>query len=127
MSSAEPKAHQTLSPAGPVTRDARFNEIERTGEPFDGDFRELRRSYVEGTEHAGWEPRARAAARFDAALTEHLTTAAGRPLVVATHGMVMTVWLSERLGLADPGAFWARLRLPDRIGVDLHSRSARRL
>jgi hypothetical protein len=37
--------------------------------------------------------------------------------------MAMTVWLSARLGLTDPGAFWAALRFPDAIEVDLTSRT----
>src|SRR5688500_3312740 len=55
VSSREPKANQTLLAAGAVDQDARFNEIARVGEPFDGNFRELRLSYVEGTDHPGWE------------------------------------------------------------------------
>ena len=51
MASDEPKAWQTLEPAGPVIRDARFGEVRREGEPWDGPYRELRRSYVDGADH----------------------------------------------------------------------------
>src|SRR2546423_9345038 len=54
--SAEPKAWQTVEPAGPVARDPRFDEILRT-EPWDGDFRARRRAYVDGADHPDWEPR----------------------------------------------------------------------
>jgi broad specificity phosphatase PhoE len=118
VASTEPKAWQTLRLAGPVSRDARFNEINRD-EPYQGDFRARREAYVAGAGHPGWEPRVRVAERFDAGITDHLTTAGERTLVVASHGMAMTVWLAARVGLDDPAAFWAGLRLPDALCVDL--------
>jgi broad specificity phosphatase PhoE len=102
----------------PVDRDLRFAEIRRV-EPWEGDYRRLRREYVEGVDHPDWEPRAEVAERFDAAVTEHLDIAGERPLVVASHGMAMTVWLTARIGLPDPGAFWSGLRFPDARRVDL--------
>jgi broad specificity phosphatase PhoE len=124
--SDEPKAWQTLEGAGEVTRDARFGEVRREGEPWDG-FRELRRAYVDGAERPGWEPRAEVAARLEAAVEYYVARVAGRPLVVASHGMVVTVWLTARIGLAAPGLFWADLRLPDVIVVDLAARTVTRL
>ncbi len=117
--SDEPKAWQTLEPAGEVARDARFGEVRREGEPWDGPFRELRRAYVDGADHAGWEPRVDVTARFDAGVEDYLVRAAGRPLVVASHGMAMTLWLTARVGLTAPGEFWASLRFPDAVVVDL--------
>ena len=110
--SAEPKAWQTLEPSGPVVCDPRFNEIRRT-EPWEGNYRQLRRADVEGVDHSDWEPRTQVVERFGSAIDEHRDIAAGRPLVVATHGMAMTVWLTAGIGLPDPGAFWADLRFPD--------------
>jgi broad specificity phosphatase PhoE len=52
VASAEPKAWQTLEPAGTVRRDPRFNEVFRA-EPWEGDYRKLRRAYVDGADHAG--------------------------------------------------------------------------
>jgi broad specificity phosphatase PhoE len=126
VASTEPKAWQTLEPAGPVTRDPRFNEVHRD-EPYEGDFRGRRRAYVTGTDHPGWEPRSQVVERFDTAVAEHLARAAERPLVVATHGMAMTIWLTARVGLETPGAFWAGLRLPDAHAVDLDTGTVVRL
>jgi broad specificity phosphatase PhoE len=126
VASGEPKAWQTLEPAGPVVRDRRFNEVARD-EPYGGEFRTRRRAYVEGYDHAGWEPRVRVAERFAAAIAEHLGAAGRRVLVVASHGMAMTVWLSAHVGLSDPGAYWADLRLPDAHEVDLTSGAVSRL
>jgi broad specificity phosphatase PhoE len=117
-SSAEPKAWQTLESLGPVVRDVRFNEVSRV-EPWEGDYLRLRREYVGGADHLGWEARGRVAERFACAVSDHLSAADGRPLVIATHGMAMTIWLSAAIGLPDPERFWSDLRFPDAYCVDL--------
>jgi broad specificity phosphatase PhoE len=122
VASGEPKAWQTLEPAGPVIHDARFGEIRREGEPWEGPYRELRRSYVDGADHPGWERRADVARRFDEGVDDHLVRAEGRPVVIGSHGMAITVWLTARTGLTAPGDFWAALRFPDVISVDLSIR-----
>jgi broad specificity phosphatase PhoE len=125
VSSEEPKARQTLEPSGPVATDPRFNEIARD-EPFDGDFRARRLAYVTGADHPGWEDRTAVAARFAAGLADWQARCGDRPLVVASHGMAMTVWLTAAIGLDDPGAFWSDLRLPDVLIVDLPGRRVQR-
>jgi broad specificity phosphatase PhoE len=117
VASAEPKAFQTLEPAGPTLRDPRFNEVTRI-EPWEGEYLRLRREYVSGTDHPDWEPRAAVAARFDAAVREHLTAAQGKPLIIATHGMAMTIWLTSHQLLGAPATFWSQLRFPDAHIVD---------
>ena len=127
VASAEAKAFQTLQPAGEVLRDERFNEVWRNGEPWDGNYLELRRAYVEGTDHASWEPRADVVERFDQGITDQLANASDRPVVVASHGMAMTIWLTSRIGLHDPGTFWADLDFPDAYRVDLQARAVTRI
>jgi broad specificity phosphatase PhoE len=127
VASTEPKAIQTLAPSGPVVQDERFGEVRREGEPFSGNFQELRLAYVSGTDHRLWEPRLDAVRRVESGITDHLARAGGRPLVVASHGMVMTVWLTARIGLDSPGAFWSALRLPDVFAVDLDGHSVERV
>ena len=117
VASAEPKAYQTLEPFGLVVRDVRFGEVRRRGEPWDGDYREQRRAYVEGVDHDEWEPRAEVVARFQAAIDDHSARCLRRPLVVGTHGMALTVWLTATAGLTRPGEFWEGLRFPDLIEV----------
>jgi broad specificity phosphatase PhoE len=126
VSSLEPKARQTLEPTGPVATDARFNEVWRD-EPFEGDFRSRRRAYVGGVEHPGWEPRGDVVSRFDAGLRDWQATAGDRPLVIASHGMAMTLWLTATVGLDDPIAFWGDLRLPDAFQIDLAGRTVQRI
>ena len=38
----------------------------------------------------------------------------------------MTLWLTTTVALADPGAFWADLRLPDLLTVDVAARQVSR-
>jgi broad specificity phosphatase PhoE len=120
FSSAEPKAWQTLGGADGVVRDPRFNEVSRAGEPWEGGFRELRRAYVAGVQHAGWEPQREVADRFDAGVHAAQAAAGGAPTVVATHGMALTCWLvcSGRVDAGAAGEFWADLRFPDCLLVE---------
>ena len=45
----------------------------------------------------------------------------------ASHGMAMTLWLTATVRLADPGGFWAGLRLPDVFTVDVTGSSIKRV
>jgi broad specificity phosphatase PhoE len=126
VASTEPKAWQTLEAAGQVVHDRRFNEIWRA-EPWEGNYRQLRQQYVDGADHPGWEPRSQVAERFGAAIDEHRGFAQDRPLIVATHGMAMTIWLTARIGLPGSGTFWAGLRFPDAHHVDLAARTIARI
>lgn len=127
VASDEPKAVQTLEPAGPVVQDARFAEVRRPAEPIDGAWRGPRLAYVEGADLAGWESRVEVVSRFDRAVADHEARAAGRDLVIASHGMAMTLWLTARIRLAAPGQFWANLALPDPYEVDLAAGTVMRL
>lgn len=47
IANREPKARQTLEPAGPTQTDEQFNEVTRD-EPYEGDFRARRHAYAAG-------------------------------------------------------------------------------
>lgn len=126
VASDEPKARQTLEPAGRVLTDRRFREVWRN-EAYGGDFRAGRRAYVSGAGRPGWEPQAAAADRFDAGVRYWAARAAARRLVIASHGMAMTLWLSAAIPIADPAGFWAQLRFPDVFVVDLAAKTASRV
>ncbi|HEY3000947.1 MAG TPA: histidine phosphatase family protein, partial [Kribbellaceae bacterium] len=113
------------APAGVAVSDPRFDEVRRD-EAYADDFRTARRAYVAGTDHPGWEPRADVVRRFAAGVAEHVAAAGDRAVVIATHGMALTIWLAAATGLPDPGAFWAGLAFPDALAVDLASGTASR-
>lgn len=117
VASAERKAWQTLESLGPVMRDRRFNEVGRI-EEWQGDYLRLRREYVGGADHRGWEPRGNVVERFAAGVSDWLSAARDRDLIIATHGMAMTIWLSSAIGLPDPARFWSDLRFPDAHQVE---------
>ncbi len=119
VASNEKKAVETI---GAISSDDRFDEVGRD-EPFGGDFRGRRRAYLSGSGPAGWEPRSEVATRFDAGIRHWRAIAGDRVLVVATHGMAMTLWLAATVGLDDPAGFWAGLRFPDLLSVDLERRT----
>lgn len=125
VASDEPKAEQTMhemsgAPAA-VVSDSGFGEVCRP-EVWTDDYRATARAYVEGQRLEGWEPHGQVAGRFDAAVERHAApaTAHGATLVVGTHGLASTVWLSARLQLQPcAGDFWAALSFPDVFDVDL--------
>ena len=112
------RAYETVGGLdGVVERDSRFNEIARPNEPWGGDYCEPRRQYVEGIAQPGWEAQRDAAARFDAGVADLRGRFGDRPIVIGTHGMVLTVWLVS-IGAVAPdeaAVFWAGLRFPDCI------------
>lgn len=127
VASQELKAFETLqclSPkdGGAILQDARFNEVQRD-EPFDDDFRSRRRAWVEGkldARHTGWETPQDAARRVDEAVREF--AARGYPLIIGSHGMVLTAWLVHRARVqsgAEAGMFWEALAFPDLVEIDL--------
>jgi broad specificity phosphatase PhoE len=128
VASDEPKAWQTLAPDRErgVIRDSRLGEVRRT-EAFSDDFRSVRRQYVGGARIDSWEPREHVVARFAAAVAEARQLAGDRDLVIATHGMAMTLWLASELGLPDPVQFWDDLRFPDLFRIGLRARAVTRV
>lgn len=129
VASDEPKAYQTLgemSDGAHVATDPGFGEVARPA-TWSGDYRALARAYVDGFDHEGWEPRSAVAQRFQAAVDRHTALAGGRTLIIGSHGLAMTVWLASHLTLRpSPGEFWAALRFPDLLEVDLVAGTVRR-
>ncbi|HIV58422.1 MAG TPA: phosphoglycerate mutase family protein [Candidatus Stackebrandtia faecavium] len=121
-SSAEPKAHQTIESMAAcrgqsqIHIDAGFGEVARPN-VFVRNHRQLASQYVSGTRHRGWEDHDAVVSRFDSAVRASVRAAHGRDIVVATHGMAMTLWLSRYVDIGDPALFWRGLALPDVFAV----------
>ena len=128
VASDEPKAVETMRElAGhrDIPMDQGFAEVRRRKFWTTNDeYRDLARSYLDGAEHPAWEAHQAVVDRFDAALVRNSARAvdAGRPLVVGTHGMAMTLWLASRKLIEGSSiAFCEALRFPDVIDVDLET------
>lgn len=133
VASDEPKAVETLHELAGLAGHARdagqpevrtdpgFGEVRRP-HAWSNDYGNRATAYLEGVCHDGWEPHDEVSARFQSAVVHHASLAAAqrRTLVIGTHGLAPTVWLSRRMRLEpSPLQFWADLRFPDLIEVDL--------
>jgi broad specificity phosphatase PhoE len=122
VSSTEPKALETATAVarrwdGEVVPDERLREAQR---PWIGPgYRAVAHRYLRGELPDGWEPHADVASRMGAAVTEALAAATGAPVVVVTHGLILSVHLGDRLGADfDRESFWSRLAFPDAWALD---------
>ena len=131
VASPEPKALETAqilaAPFGlAVAEDEGFAEHHRPDLPFGS--REAFEARMAAffaeptTPFFGGESADQAHARFAAALERH----AARPLLVASHGTVLSLYLSRRLGL-DPLALWKGLALPEAFILDAAGRLLARI
>lgn len=122
VSSTEPKALETAAVVGErwqaeVRPDDRLREVMR---PWVGaGYRRVAHRYLRGELPEGWEPHEAAAARSTAAVEEARRDAAGAPVVVVSHGLVLALHLGAQLGPGfDREGFWSCLAFPDAWGLD---------
>jgi broad specificity phosphatase PhoE len=126
VASPEPKALETArilaAPLGlAVDVDGGFAEQYRPDLPFgsrDAFEARMAAAFAEPTVALfGGESADAADARFVAALTRHMA----RPLLVVTHGTVLSLYLSRSLGL-EPFPLWKSLALPEAFILDSEGR-----
>ena len=117
VSSTEPKAMETADAIAKrwgveVHPDPRLREAMR---PWIGPgYRAMAHRYLRGESYDGWEAHAEVAARTAGAVADAVAVADGAPVVVVTHGLALSVHLSDRLGAGfDPDTFWSCLAFPD--------------
>jgi broad specificity phosphatase PhoE len=122
VTSTEAKAIGTAAAIGyqwdlTVVEDGRLREARR---PWIGPgYRAMAHAYLRGQAHDGWEPHAEVAARMAAAVDDAVAAAAGRPVVVVSHGLALSIHLRDRLGPEfDAESFWSRLGFPDAWVLD---------
>lgn len=123
VTSTEPKALETAEAIGArweatVVADERLREAIR---PWIGPgYRAVVHRYLRGELPDGWEPHHDVADRVAASVADATTAAAGRPVVVVSHGLALAVHLGERLGAAfDRESFWSGLTFPDAWALDI--------
>jgi broad specificity phosphatase PhoE len=122
VSSTEPKALETASAiaerwAAEVVADDRLREAVR---PWIGTgYRAVAHRYLRGERPEGWEAHDEVAERVAAAVADARAAAAGRPVVIVTHGLSLSIHLGDQLGPDfDRESFWSRLAFPDAWVLD---------
>jgi broad specificity phosphatase PhoE len=80
--------------------------------------------YLRGEAVEGWEPREDVITRV-----AHLKLDFGssESLVLVSHGLLLTTWLDDKIGLDDPFSFWSKLRMPDAWEFSLEEKSLERI
>ena len=109
-----------------IERDLRETDGRAWTEP--ARHRELVRRYLAGEAVDAWEPRAAALDRVRSCIDAIVQRHAGEDAAVVSHGLVLTLWLTDLLGLDEAASheLSARMRLPDLAIVDRGERRVER-
>lgn len=81
-------------------------------------------NYLNGEVVQGWEPREDVISRITQLKSDF---GASESLVLVSHGVFLTTWLDQEIGLDDPFSFWSDLRMPDAWEFDFDETSIKRL
>ncbi len=108
-----------------VRTDPRFAEVDRP-QIWDRDYREVAAAYLAGVVEPEWESPETVRTRFGAAITEALSAAAGRDVLVVNHGLAMSLWAASVVPL-DITEWWRALTFPDAWRIDPEAGSATHL
>jgi broad specificity phosphatase PhoE len=122
MASTEPKALETAERiaarwGAEVVPDDGLREAARPG--IGPGYRAVVHRYLRGELPDGWEAHAEVEARVAASVAAAADLAAGRPVVVVSHGLALALHLGDRLGRDfDRESFWSSLAFPDAWALD---------
>jgi len=129
--STEPKATGTAQRIAarhglPLRIEPDLREVERPW--MDGDYAAIARRYLAGDAIDGWEPRAEALARVRGCIERIVTRHAGLDIGIASHGLALTLYVSDLLGLDGEasGRLWSSIAFPDLALVDPEARRMER-
>jgi broad specificity phosphatase PhoE len=100
--------------------DQRFGEVDQSAAGWIDDYRAAASEYLATGASPAWEPREAVARRFDAAIAGATANTPTGDLVIATHGLALSLWLASRTAI-DIVPFWDRLTFPDAWRLDLES------
>ena len=128
--SPEPKAAETAAVLAlrlglQVVKDARLAEADRPT-TWDDDYRAMVLEYLERGDQPGWEPAEAVRTRFTAAVDAALAAHPSGDVIVANHGMALSLYAASVADIDLP-AFWRALTFPDAWRVDLDTRVLERL
>jgi broad specificity phosphatase PhoE len=127
-SSAEPKAIATAQRVAaahgvPLFIEPDLGEVDRPWAGWGG-YRELVRRYLGGEALDGWEPREAALVRARRSIAGVVERSRGHDAAIASHGMLLTLYLSDLLGLDGAATHeqWTEIAFPDVAIVEPEAR-----
>jgi len=129
--SPEPKAIGTAERIAarhdlPVRIEPALREVARRW--AEGDYSDVVRRYLAGETLDGWEPRDETLARVRSCIGRIVERHAGAEVAVVSHGLALTLYVSDLLGLDGEVAYelWSGIRFPDVAVVDPAARRLER-
>lgn len=130
--SPEPKAAATAQRIAarhglPVWIERDLREVEGRAWVDEG-LQELVRRYLAGEAVEGWEPREEALGRVRSCIDAIAARPGNADVAVVSHGLILTVYLSDLLGLDASASYelWMRIGFPDVAVVDTEARRVER-
>jgi broad specificity phosphatase PhoE len=126
-SSPERRARETAGLAFPSLELRVREQLREVKKPWYGAARDLAAAaarYLKGEPVDGWEDREHVVARL---ARLKLDFSSSEDDLIVSHGLLLTTWLDDEIGLEDPFWFWSNLRLPDAWVADREAKSLERL
>lgn len=131
-SSTEPKAIATAQRIASrnslsLSIDVGLNDVGGRGW-VEGDYRDVARRYLRGEPLEGWELPGAATDRTCSCIGEIIARHGEADVGIVSHGLVLTLYLSDQLGLDDDAtvALWESMGLPDYAVIDVSERRLER-
>jgi broad specificity phosphatase PhoE len=125
--SPERRASETAALAFPQATTAVREQLSEVGRPWyasEDEHLGAVAKYLSGKVIEGWEHHDEVIFRI-ARLSPDLESFEG--LVLVSHGLLLTTWLDDQIGLDDPLSFWSNLCMPDAWEFNLEEKSLRRI
>jgi broad specificity phosphatase PhoE len=125
--SPERRARETAALAFPlVTAEVRgqLSEVKKPWYPSADDHANAVAKYLRGEVIEGWEHRQAVMTRI---AQLKLGFGSLEKVVLVSHGVFLTTWLDDEVGLDDPFSFWSNLRMPDAWELSLDEKSFERI
>ncbi len=125
--SPQRRASETAALAFPLAESRVRRELSEVKKPWYDSADEHANSvakYLKGEVVEGWERRDEVISRI-----AHLRLEIGssESVVLVSHGLLLTTWLDNEIGLDDPFSFWSNLRIPDAWELSLDDGSLERI
>jgi broad specificity phosphatase PhoE len=127
LTSPERRARETADLAFPLVVANGRDQLSEVVKPWYASADEATNAttkYLQGEVVEGWERREDVIRRIAQLKSDF---GAWESLVLVTHGVFLTTWLDQEIGLEEPFSFWSDLRMPDAWELDFDEKSLKRL